>query len=210
MQRSILTARLVMGLIATTLAVHVRAAQVPADATPIPSTAMSGYAASIMAGISDQGQNLQQPYVTAGNRAYLIGTQDGNFPDMGHHIPGEMGGLWLPPIKLIDGFQARIAEGAAGKDILLSQAGEMITYPYGNLFRYGRVMDDLDVERFQYSPDHRQGVIILPRPCHKDCRCWPQSACLCLRQRLQAHIIGLAGSEKRDPGQRQEDQADIS
>jgi glycogen debranching enzyme len=71
-----------------------------------------------------------------------------------------MGGLWLPPIKLIDGFQARIAEVGAGTETLLSESTEMVTYPYGNLFRYGRVLGDLDVERFQFSPDHRQGLII--------------------------------------------------
>jgi glycogen debranching enzyme len=159
-KRSILTASLVVGLFAMTFPAELRAAQMPADALVIPPPAKSGYAAPVLAGISDNGRNKRQPYVTAGDRAYLIGTQDGNFPDMGHHIPGEMGGLWLPPIKLIDGFQARIAEGTAGKDILLSEAAEMVTYPYGNLFRYRRVLDDLDVERFQFSPDHRQGVII--------------------------------------------------
>jgi hypothetical protein len=60
--------------------------------------------------ISNKGRTGRHPYVTAGDRTYLIGTQDGNFPDMGDHVPGEMGGLWMPPIKLIDAFQARIAE----------------------------------------------------------------------------------------------------
>jgi len=118
------------------------------------------YANPILAGISNQGQNEGQPYVTAGDRAYLIGTQDGNFPDMGQHTPGEMGGLWLPPIKLIDGFQARIAEVGTDKEILLSQSAEMVAYPYGNLFRYGRVLEDMDVDRFQFSPDHQQGLIV--------------------------------------------------
>lgn len=145
MKRSILTASLALGLIATLIS---------------PTAAPGDYAAPVLAGISNQGQNEQQPYVTAGDRAYLIGTQDGNFPAMGHHIPGEMGGLWLPPIKLIDGFQGRIAEVGSGKDILLADSKEMIAYPYGNLFRYGQVLDDLDVERFQFSPDHQQGLII--------------------------------------------------
>ena len=65
---------------------------------------------------------MQQPYVTAGDRTYLIGTQDGNFPPMGHHVPGEMGGLWLPPIKLIDGFQARIGELGTNKEICSQKA----------------------------------------------------------------------------------------
>ena len=61
--------------------------------------AQTDYAAPIMAGISNQGRNQRQPYVTAGDRTYLIGTQDGAFPDMGDHVPGEMGGLWLHPIN---------------------------------------------------------------------------------------------------------------
>src|SRR4051794_31649164 len=68
------------------------------------------YAAPIMAGISNHGQTQGQPYVTAGDRTYLIGTQDGNFPDLGQHVPGEMGGLWLHPIKLIDGFWATVTD----------------------------------------------------------------------------------------------------
>jgi hypothetical protein len=45
-----------------------------------------------MAGIASHGQHQHQPYVTAGDRAYLVGTQDGDFPDLGGHVPGEMGG----------------------------------------------------------------------------------------------------------------------
>ena len=62
------------------------------------------YAAPVMAGISNHGRNPGDPYVTAGDRAYLIGTQDGKFPDLGEHVPGEMGGLWVHPVKVIDGF----------------------------------------------------------------------------------------------------------
>ncbi|HXS21146.1 MAG TPA: GH116 family glycosyl hydrolase [Steroidobacteraceae bacterium] len=137
-----------------------RAAQLPFDATVTSPRITHDYAAPALAGISNQGRTGHQPYVTAGDRAYLIGTQDGNFPDMGHHVPGEMGGLWLPPIKLIDGFQARVADLETGKETLLSKSREMVAHPYGNLFRYGRVLQDLDVDRFQFSPDHQQGVII--------------------------------------------------
>jgi hypothetical protein len=120
------------------LAVEPCVAQLSPDATVLTQRAPNDYVARILAGISNQGRNKQQPYVTAGDRAYLIGTQDGNFPDLGQHVPGEMGGLWLPPIKLIDGFQAGIAEVGTDKEILLSEGAEMIAYPYGNRFRYGR------------------------------------------------------------------------
>ncbi|MGY5846249.1 hypothetical protein ACW6QP_02425 [Salegentibacter sp. HM20] len=38
----------------------------------------------------------------------MVGHQDGSFPDLGWHIPGEMGGIWNNPIKLMDGFEAYI------------------------------------------------------------------------------------------------------
>jgi glycogen debranching enzyme len=141
------------------LAIAPSVAQIP-DATAPSAWAANDYVAHILAGISNQGRNKQQPYVTAGDRTYLIGTQDGNFPDMGHHVAGEMAGLWLPPIKLIDGFQARITELSTDKEILLAESAEMVTYPFGNRFRYGQVLDDLEVDRFQFSPDHRQGMIV--------------------------------------------------
>jgi glycogen debranching enzyme len=147
-------------ILAAAFAIEPSGAQVSDARAPASAPAANGYVAHILAGISNQGRNKQQPYVTAGDRTYLIGTQDGNFPDMGHHVPGEMGGLWLPPIKLIDGFQARIAEVGTDKEILLAESPEMLTYPYGNRFTYGRVLDDLDVDRFQFSPDHRQGMIV--------------------------------------------------
>ena len=117
------------------------------------------YAAPIMAGMSNHGQNEGEPYATAGDRAYLIGTQDGDFPDMGDHVPGEMGGLWLHPIKLIDGFWATVTDVASGQRRELSEA-EFITYPYGNRFKYGTVLDSLEVERFQFSPDGQPGIIV--------------------------------------------------
>ncbi|HEX4387811.1 MAG TPA: GH116 family glycosyl hydrolase [Steroidobacteraceae bacterium] len=160
MKRFLLAALLAPVLITGVLAAEPPIAR-PSPQAPVPSTpATNDYAAPVLAGISNRGRNKQQPYVTAGDRTYLIGTQDGNFPDMGQHVPGEMGGLWLPPIKLIDAFQARIAEDGSDQETLLSESQEMVTYPYGNLFRYGRLLDDIDVDRFQFSPDHRQGLIV--------------------------------------------------
>src|SRR3954453_18134359 len=117
-------------------------------------------AGSVMAGRRSHGQTRHKPYVTAGPRTYVIGTQDGNFPDLGEHLPGEMGGAWLHPIKLIDGFTATIAEPATGRESALSAANDFITYPYGNRFAYGPVLDSLEVERFQFSPDGRAGLIV--------------------------------------------------
>ena len=117
-------------------------------------------AAPVMAGLSNHGRTGSKPYVTAGTRTYVIGTQDGAFPDLGEHLPGEMGGVWLHPIKLIDGFQATLSEPASGREAALSTAADFITYPYGNGFHYGPVLDSLEVERFQFSPDGQAGFVV--------------------------------------------------
>jgi hypothetical protein len=123
-------------------------------------SSQADYATPIMAGISNHGRTKGEPYVTAGDRAYLIGTQDGNFPDMGDHVPGEMGGLWLHPIKLMDGFWAAVTDIVTNQEIALSDCPEFVTHPYGSRFRYGPVLDRLDVERFQFSPDGHEGLIV--------------------------------------------------
>ena len=43
-------------------------------------------------------------YSASGDRAYELGTEDGRYPAMGFHTRGEMGGIWTPPIKLLDGI----------------------------------------------------------------------------------------------------------
>ena len=42
-------------------------------------------------------------YVETGSRSYVVGSEDGRFPAMGFHTRGEMGGVWTPPLKLVDG-----------------------------------------------------------------------------------------------------------
>jgi hypothetical protein len=118
------------------------------------------HARHVMAGVASHGQHEHQPYVTAGDRAYLVGTQDGNFPDLGGHVPGEMGGLWLHPIKLIDGFWAQVSDSATHQQVALSESTDFVTYPYGTRFTYGPVLDSLDIDRFQFSPDGQEGVIV--------------------------------------------------
>ena len=112
------------------------------------------------AGLSNHGRTGEKPYATAGTRTYVIGTQDGNFPDMGDHLPGEMGGVWLHPIKLIDGFWAAVSDPTTKRQVALSAAADFITYPHGNRLTYSSVLDGLEVGRFQFSPDGREGFVV--------------------------------------------------
>ena len=125
-----------------------------------PLVSQSEHAATAMGGISNQGRHGDQPYVTAGDRAYLIGSQDGGFPDMGTHVPGEMAGLWIHPIKLADGFWATVRDSSTGREAALTTADRLVTYPYGTRLRYETVLDGLAIERFQFGPDGQAGVIV--------------------------------------------------
>jgi len=113
-----------------------------------------------MQGINNHGKTKTGGYITAGDRVYLIGTQDGLFPNMGRHVQGEMGGLWLHPIKLLDGFWAKVTDASNHNSKWLSDAAEFVNYPYGNVFRYSPVLDGVEVERFQFCPDGREGMIV--------------------------------------------------
>jgi hypothetical protein len=73
----------------------------------------------------------------AGERLKLIGTTDGRFPDFGHHLEKEMGGLWLHPVKLLDGFWLRFRDLDAENVDLWTIADSFELRPEGIVFRYG-------------------------------------------------------------------------
>jgi glycogen debranching enzyme len=100
---------------------------------------------------------LPSPYVTAGNRIYMVGHQDGSFPDLGWHIPGEMGGIWNHPIKLMDGFDATIKTGQ--EVFALDEASQFINFPTANKHIF-EVTEDLEVERWQFVPDDTEGIVV--------------------------------------------------
>jgi len=50
--------------------------------------------------------------VAAGQRSSAAGLEDGRFYVNGWHTAGEMGGVWAPPVKRLDGLPpGRIAPG---------------------------------------------------------------------------------------------------
>jgi len=102
---------------------------------------------------------LKSPFTSAGDRVYLIGHQDGSFPDMGWHVEGEMGGIWMHPIKLMDGFSATIF--SSGETFCLDNAESFTNYPIGSVIDFGKISDGLKVRRLQFVPDGKEGVVIL-------------------------------------------------
>ncbi|WP_431125124.1 glycogen debranching protein [Flagellimonas flava] len=108
--------------------------------------------------IKGKKEYLESPFVTAGNRVYMVGHQDGSFPDLGWHIKGEMGGIWNHPIKLMDGFDGKLI--IENDTLTLNQASEFVNYPFANLHVFEWPSKDIEVERWQFVPDNMQGLVI--------------------------------------------------
>ncbi|SDJ83742.1 alpha-L-rhamnosidase [Catalinimonas alkaloidigena] len=101
---------------------------------------------------------LRSPFLTAGDRVYLVGHQDGQFPDLGWHVTGEMGGLWDHPIKLLDGFVAELT--AEGRTVCLTEADTFRNYPFANAHLYRIPEMGLRVERMQFVPDGKEALVV--------------------------------------------------
>ena len=67
-----------------------------------PSAAVPGAGASPVIGASSQ--LSERRFVAAGTDAYVVGVEDGEFPPIGWHTTGQMGGVFAPPVKLLDGL----------------------------------------------------------------------------------------------------------
>lgn len=108
--------------------------------------------------IPGKAEYLDSPYVTAGNRVYMVGHQNGSFPDLGWHIKGEMGGIWNHPIKLMDGFEAEIR--LANDTVALDNATSFVNYPFANQHHFLFNDKDIKVVRTQFVPDDVEGLVV--------------------------------------------------
>jgi glycogen debranching enzyme len=95
----------------------------------------------------------QKRYVAAGDRAYVIGSEDGRFPPMGWHIRGEMGGVWAHPIKLLDGYWFAL------DDQWIPQASSFTTGA-GYVQMQFPTTAGLEVTRTEFSPDGSPVVLV--------------------------------------------------
>ncbi|WP_332912680.1 hypothetical protein [Algoriphagus boritolerans] len=112
-------------------------------------------------GLSGKAEYLNSPFAAAGDRVYLVGHQDGTFPDLGWHVEGEMGGIWLHPIKLMDGFTASVS--VEENTFCLDQANVFTNYPFSNVLNFSKPEVGIAVDRLQFVPDGREGMVILFR-----------------------------------------------
>ena len=108
--------------------------------------------------ITGRTEYLSSPFVTAGNRLYMVGNQDGSFPEIGWHLPGEMGGIWDHPIKLMDGFQIALVWPELSWS--LDNADSFVNYPVANKHLFELESKQISVERWQFVPDAKEGLVV--------------------------------------------------
>ena len=96
--------------------------------------------------------------VVIGDRLYSTAMADGTYPAMGFHTRGEMGGIWSPPIKLLDGIWFRIGNAWLGEDA----AATRFTSGWGYTRTSYAAAHGVRVDRTDVVPDGlRAGLIAL-------------------------------------------------
>lgn len=102
-------------------------------------------------------------YVCGNEKIKLIGGIDGYFPDFGHHLENEMGGLWLYPIKILDGFWMRFIDHTAKTVDCYMKADEFENFPHKNVFHYyggGLGHTTVEASRIQLAPEGIKGILV--------------------------------------------------
>jgi hypothetical protein len=90
--------------------------------------------------------------VAAGQRSYVEGFADGRFYANGWHTTGEMGGVWAPPLKLLDGIWFGIDD---------QWVPPATTFSSGWGYTHFQFPDTggLQVERTDFAPDAHRAVL---------------------------------------------------
>jgi hypothetical protein len=91
-------------------------------------------------------------YVVAGERAYVVGSEAGRFPAAGWHIRGEMGGVWAPPDKLLDGLWFAVDGDWVGP-------ATRFTSGYGHVAMDLPGQPGLELRRVEFVPDGRRAAL---------------------------------------------------
>ena len=103
--------------------------------------------------------HLSDPIATCGDRVYVIGSQNGLFPDSwGGHVPHEMNGVWDHPIKLLDGYWFGVALAGKPGTNWLTEATACRAFPTYTEFDY--TCGPLQITRRDFVPDGVEGVIV--------------------------------------------------
>jgi hypothetical protein len=90
--------------------------------------------------------------VAAGQRSYAVGFEDGRFYANGWHTTGEMGGVWTPPLKLVDGVWFGVGDSWVGPATKFTSGWGYTHYDLPDA-------GGLKLSRTDFAPDGRRAVL---------------------------------------------------
>src|SRR4051794_32808721 len=90
--------------------------------------------------------------VAAGERSYASGFEDGRWYANGWHISGEMGGVWAPPLKLVDGVWFGVDDQWIGRATKFTSGHGYTRYDLPPTA-------GLQLSRTDFAPDARRGAL---------------------------------------------------
>lgn len=93
--------------------------------------------------------------LVTGDRTIAMGDANGLYPASGWHIRGEMGGLWTPPVKLLDGIWFAVDGKWLGADTPAAR----YTTGWG-YHRFAYQQSGVSVDRVDFAPDGARGTVI--------------------------------------------------
>src|SRR5687768_10802032 len=143
-------------LLATGLPTAVVAAAADGDAAAA-SVAAAGLATT-PGELTETARLADRRSLVVGDRAYAMSTADSLYPAAGWHIRGEMGGVWTPPIKLVDGVWFRLADQWLGDPD--GAAATRTTAGWGYTRTSFEKVDQVSVERTDFVPDGTRATLV--------------------------------------------------
>ena len=135
---------------ATSLSLVAAPLTVPAQAAPTP---VVDPALARSPELSETTRLPDRRTVVTGDRAWALGTADGYYPAAGFHTRGEMGGFWLPNLKLLDGMWFGINDDWIGP-------ATKTTTGWGYVRADLPVTDGVAASRTDVVPDGISGVLV--------------------------------------------------
>ncbi len=125
-------------------------------AVPAAVSATSGSSVPRTAELSETTRLPDRRAVVSGDRAYAVSSEDGLYPAMGWHINGEMGGIWSPPIKLLDGLWFGVDGAWLGADA----GARRFTSGWGYTRTDYQRTDGVQVSRTDVVPDGQRSLLV--------------------------------------------------
>ena len=103
--------------------------------------------------LSETERLSERRFVVTGDRAWALGSADGRYPAAGFHTRGEMGGFWLPNLKLLDGMWFSIDNAWIG-------AGTKTTTGWGYVRTDLPDTAGVSASRMDFVPDGISGALV--------------------------------------------------